>query len=180
MSAEYNPQYTLTKEAEGHPCPTQASKNLPPSRPLEHSDRPGHTNQTTTINIGRHSDRDEEAANISSGSTKPSEPDACDKAFGSLMCMIFLGMFITMVATAVFLQDGATALKENTRVLSKMMQTTTKTVTQTVTRWGSQSPSAVTVAEENHKIMGTMTEEDAQSIADTVSRIVANLPTGNA
>jgi hypothetical protein len=176
----YTPQYASTGEAEAHPCPAHASKDLPPSMPLEHSDRPGHTNQTTTINIGRHSDRDEEAANISSGSTKPSEPNACEKTVVSLFAMTFLGMFITMVATAVFLQDDATALKENTRVLSKMMDTTTKTVTQTVTRWGSQSPSAVTVAGENHKIMGTMTEEDAQSIADTVSHIVANLPTGNA
>jgi hypothetical protein len=172
--------YLPTEEAEAHSCPAQASKNLPPSRPLEHSDRLGHTNQTTTINIGRHSSHDEEAANIFRDSTKPSEPDACGNTFGFLVCLIFLCMFITMVATAVFLQDDATALKENTRVLSEMMDTTTKTVTQTVTRWGSQSPSAVTVAAENHKVMGTMTEEDAQSIADTVSHIVANLSTGNA
>jgi hypothetical protein len=88
-------------------------------------------------------------------------------------------MFITMVATAVFLQDDATALKENTRVLSEMSDKTTKTVTQTITRWGLQSPSAVTVAGESHRIMEPMTEEDAKSIADTVSHIVGNLPTGS-
>jgi hypothetical protein len=144
----YTPQYTSTVEAEAHPCPASVSKNLPPSRPLEHSDRPSHTNQTTNINIGRHSSHDEEAANISSGSTKPSEPDACEKAVASLFGMIFLCMFITMVATAVFLQNDAAALKENTRVLSQMMDKTPKTVTKMIANWKT----------EDHKIVGTLTE----------------------
>jgi hypothetical protein len=176
----YTPLYTLTERAETQASPHQASRNLPPSRPLECSDRLGHTNQSTTINIGRPSERDEEAANTSTSPASPRDPDAGAKAAGAFCCLFFLLIVITMISSAVFLKDDAAALKENSRVLDRMFESK-KTVTETVTRWDSRLVGTVTVTAGADKDAGTATEEYMQRITKMVTQTVGDsLPTGNA
>jgi hypothetical protein len=176
----YTPLYTSTGQAEAQASPHQASRNLPPSRPLECSDLLGHTNQSTTINIGRPSERDEEAANASTSPANHPDPDARTKAAGTLCCLFFLLIVITMIASAAFLKDDAAALEENSRVLDRMFESR-KTVTETVTRWDSRLAGTVTVTARAHKDAGTVTEEYMQRITETVIQTLGNsLPTGNA
>jgi thioester reductase-like protein len=62
-----------------------------------------------------------------------------------------------------------------------MMNKTPKTVTKMIANWKTEDHKIVgTLTGESHEIRGTMTEEDVQSIADTVSHIINNLPTGDA
>jgi hypothetical protein len=116
----YTPRQTSPDQAGTSSPSSRASRHLPPSRPLQRSDRLELTNQSTTINIGRPSERDEECGNTSNSSSKSSKSDTCFDLVAAIFALCFVSMFVTMVCTAIFLTEDAAALKESSRVLDRV------------------------------------------------------------
>ena len=160
----YTPRPTSADQTEApSPSPSaRASRHLPPSRPHQRPDRLELTNQSTTINIGRSCPRDEESGNTSTTPTKDLESDACSQFIGGIFLVSFLCMFVTMVCTAVFLNESSAALKDNSRYFDRMYSSKT-TVTQTVT-----------------KTVGTVTQGYVERVTETITQLVGSLTTGGA
>lgn len=174
----YTPRYTPTEQTEAQTPPAQASRNLPPSRPLQRPDRLNLTNQLLTSNTGRTSERDEESGNTTTNSSKPSKSSGCGDCVAFIFCIYLIGLFGTMCATAIYLTSTAIALKDNTWWLKRMYEgkpTVTWTVTQTVTKLDPGLASTVTVTADGFRTLGIEAQESVVTVTETVWNM---LPTG--
>jgi hypothetical protein len=165
----YTPLYTSEEQAEAQSPSPLASRNLPPSRPLQRPDRLELTTQSTTVNIGQSSEYDdEESDNTSTSLTKTSKPFTCSDFFAMVFVLVFCGMFITMIRAAM-------ALEENSRYLKLVYgsrQTVTKTVTQVITVLEPGLASTVTVTADMHKTEGMVTPTHEETVEETVTETV--------
>jgi len=183
----YTPRYTLTEQAESQSPPPQASRNLPPSRPLQRSDRLELTNQLPTSNTGQTSERDEEANNTSTASTRSSKSGDCGNCVALIVGIYLMGLFGTMCATAIYLTSTAIALEDNSWWLKRMYEarpTVTWTVAQTVTKLDPGLASTVTVTADGYRTAATATQEGVVTVTETAWDVlptgvrIVDLPTG--
>jgi hypothetical protein len=126
------------------------------------------TNQSTTIDIEPSSEDDEESDNTSTSPTKSSKPFACGDFFAMVFVLVFCGMFITMIQTAL-------ALDENSRYLKLAYgprQTVTQTITQVITVLEPGLASTVTVTADMHKTEGMVTPTHEETAEETVTETV--------
>ncbi|KAH0289447.1 hypothetical protein M436DRAFT_82563 [Aureobasidium namibiae CBS 147.97] len=173
----YTPRYTPTEQAESQSPTPRASRNLPPSRPLQRTDRLELTNQPPTSDTDR-TERDEEAGNTSTAAGRSSKSGDCGNCVALIVCIYLMGLFGTMCATAIYLTSTAIALKDNSWWLKRMYEarpTVTWTVTQTVTKLDSGLASTVTVTADGYRTTGTAIQEGVVTVTETAWDM---LPTG--
>lgn len=166
----YTPRYTSTDQAEAQAPSLRASRTLPPSRPLQRSDRLELTNRAPPINIGQSSERDEEASNTSTTSTTSSKSSGCGNCVALIFCIYLIGLFGTMCAAAIYLTDTAIALRDNSWWLKRMYEgrpTVTWTVTQTVTKTDPVLASTVTITADGFSASVTKAQEYDVMVTET-------------
>lgn len=166
----YTPRHSSVDDHDDT-SPLQPSRNLPTSRPLQRPDRLVLTNQSTTINIGP------VAESLANTTTEPNKSknkgDGADVAVSC--CGLFcLALLITMICTAVVLNNDAEALDKNSRVLKELqdeMLHAKETPTSTITRWDA---STVTLTAVIRSSESTVFEEYVEIITETVTHTVNN------